>query len=67
MLERNDLETYLLNHAEDNEEMQYVLLCLFDGMKRSDIAKELDMPVNQVNNILKKIRRATQNYLQKNK
>lgn len=67
ILERKDIEEYLLDHTKNDEEMQYVLLCIFDGDKRSEISEELNFPLNKVDNILKRIRRLTKKYLEENK
>ena len=66
-LERKEFENFLLNEVKDDEDMQFVLLCLFDEKSRSEIAKELDFPLNKVDNLLKRIRRVTIKYFNKNK
>jgi RNA polymerase sigma factor (sigma-70 family) len=58
-LERNDIEKILLDEADGDEDMQFVLLCLFDEKKRSEIAKELVFPLAKVDSIMKRIKRIT--------
>lgn len=59
-----DVGEYLWNHAGDDEDMKLVLLCLDEEMKRGDIANQLDFPLKKVDNILKRIRRATIKYFE---
>jgi len=62
-LERTDLEKFLWDEADGDEDMQLVLLCIFEEKRRSEISEELNLPLNEVDNILKRIRRATIKYL----
>ena len=62
-MERKELEEYLWSEAGDDDDMKLVLLCLFKGERRQDIAKELNLPVSEVDNIMKRVRRATKKFL----
>ena len=66
-LERDDLEQFLWNEAGEDENIKLVLLCLSEENRRSEIADELNIPVTEVDNILKRIRRSTKKYLEQNK
>lgn len=60
ILIEKDLREQLWEIAEkkNDENMQYILLCLLEkGMKGEEISDETKIPLNEVNNILKKIRR----------
>jgi RNA polymerase sigma factor (sigma-70 family) len=62
-LERKELEEYIWSEAGDDEEMQWVLICIFEGKRRQDIANELNFPVSKVDNIMKRVRRAAKKFL----
>lgn len=62
-LERKELEEYLWSEAGDDEEMQWVLICIFEGKRGQDIANELNFPVSKVYNTMKKVRLATKKFL----
>jgi len=64
-LEGNELFQYLWDYASDisDENMMLVLLCLDEEKRRKDISEELNIPVNEVDSIMKRIRRAALKYL----
>lgn len=62
-IEKEELLNFLLNSAGDDENMQLVILCLDEGQRGQEIANSLDMDIREVNNKMKKIRRAAREYL----
>ena len=62
-LEKEDLEKFLWDAAGDDDNMKLVLVCLSEGKRGQKIADELDLAINDVYNIMKKIKRATKKYL----
>ncbi len=66
-LERKDMEKFLMEASGDDDEMNLVLICIFENKKRSEITDDLGIPINKVDNILKRIRRLTMNYFELNK
>ena len=62
----NEIAEYLLKSAKGDENMQLVLLCLDDGMKRSEIVELTELPLKEVDNIMKRIRRALKKFLENN-
>jgi RNA polymerase sigma factor (sigma-70 family) len=62
-LEAEELWDYLWRQTDGDEEMQLVLLCLDEDMKRGEIADQLELPPQKIDNIMKKIRRRTKKFL----
>jgi len=65
-LELEEIQRALLNWASDDETLQKAINSLFQGMKRRELASELDLPLAIVDNCLKKIRRVLNKFLDEN-
>jgi DNA-directed RNA polymerase specialized sigma24 family protein len=62
----NEMKDYLWDCAKGDEEMELVLCCIDEGISnRSEISDTLKMPLNTVDNTLKRIRRKLRKFLTK--
>lgn len=62
-LKGKEIETYLLNWAVQDETLQTILHCLFNGMKRADISIYTGKQLSTLDNYIRKIRRALIKFL----
>jgi hypothetical protein len=65
-LECEDLWNYLWDFAKDDENIQMILLCLDEEQKRGAIAEFMEMPPEDIDKYLKKIRRACNKFYKNN-